>query len=192
MKENRIKIPMNLLIRLPLIVGIIILLVVIIVKMGGYSEEGETTIITDSTLVKTVDIAELSTAEFIYNGIAEIPKEEGSDKIKCRVRYEAKVKASVNMKDIKFDIDEEKKTVKPTLPEITLKPVLDNEKGFSFIPEGSKVDLKEVMKVCKEDVTNEANNAPELRESAEENLKDIIQALTYPLLNSKGYTLVWE
>ncbi len=192
MKENRIKIPMNLLIRLPLIVGIIILLGVIIAKMGGRFEEGETTIITDSTLVKTVDIAELSTAEFIYNGIAEIPKKEGSDKIKCRVRYEAKVKASVNMKDIKFDIDEEKKTVKPTLPEITLKPVLDNEKGFSFIPEGSEVDLKEVMKVCKEDVTNEANNAPELRESAEENLKDIIQALTYPLLNSKGYTLVWE
>ncbi len=191
-KEKKFKVPVAFLIRLPLIIGTIILIAFIALKFGGAFEEGETEIVTESTLIKTVDIAELSTAEFTYNGIADIPKSEGSDKIKCRVRYEAKVKASVNMEDIKFEIDDENKTVKPILPEITLTPVLDDQEGFSFIPEDSDVDLQEVMEVCKEDVTNEANETSELTKSAEENLKDTIQALTYPILNSKGYTLVWE
>lgn len=191
-KKIKIKIPSKLWVHLPWIVGVVILLGAIVLKMGGAFEKGETTIITKATLIDTVDIAELSTAEFIYNGIAEIPKSEKSDKIKCRVRYSAKVKASVTMTDIDFKIDRENKTVKPILPEIKLDTILDDQEGFSFIPENSDVDLQEVMEFCKKDVTDEATQTSELYESAEKNLKDIIQALTYPLLNSEGYTLVWE
>lgn len=191
-EKKKIKIPTKLLIQLPLIAGVVILLGFIVLKMGGGFKKGETTIITKSTLIDTVDIAELSTAEFIYNGIAEIPKSEKSDKIKCRVRYSAKVKASVTMTDIDFKIDRDNKTVKPILPEIKLDAILDDQEGFSFIPENSDVDLQEVMEFCKNDVTDEATQTLELYDSAEENLKDIIQALTYPLLNSEGYTLVWE
>ena len=161
-------------------------------KSGGYFKEGETKTITKTTLMDTVDIAELSTAEFTYNGIAEIPKNKKSKKIKCRVQYEAKVKASVNMEDIDFEIDNEAKTVKPVLPKIKLTATLDDQKGFSFLPEDTKVDMQEVLKACKKDVMGEAKQASELYNSAEENLKDIIQALTYPIITSKGYTLIWE
>ena len=193
-KKRKIN-PKKLIAYLPIIIvvlGVVFLVAVIGLKKLGAFEEGKTTILTESTLVDSVDIADLSTAEFTYNGIANIYKSENSDKIKCRVRYEAKVKASVNMEDIKFTIDDENMTVKPTLPKITLKAVLDDQEGFSFIPEDSNVDIQDVLKVCEEDVTNEATQTSELYDSAEENLKDVIEALTLPIINSKGYTLIWE
>ena len=186
------KLSINRIIRLPIVVGVIILIVLIVLKLGGAFREPETTIITEATLIDTVDVAELSTAEFTYNGIADIPETTDPSKVKCRVRYEAKVKASVDMEDIKFEIDDEKKTVKPLLPEITLTPVLEEQAGFSYIPVDAEADLEEVIEACQADVAGEAEKNADLRESAEENLKDIIQALTYPVISAKGYTLVWE
>lgn len=191
-KKKKAKITTKLLIQLPLIFGIAILVFFVVLKTRGAFNEGKTTIITKSTLIDAVDIAELSTAEFTYNGIAEIPKNKTSHKIKCQVRYNAKVKASVNMEDIDFVIDNDNKTIQPILPKIKLIATLDDQDGFSFIPTDSNIDLQEAMEVCKKDVTNEATQASELYNSAEENLRDIIQALTYPIINSKGYTLVWE
>ncbi len=190
---KKIKIPLHkVLIQLPIIIGILFLVGVIALKAGGAFKEGETTIITTSTLTDAIDIAELSTGEFTYNGIAEY-KKENSDKVACRIRYKAKVKASVNMEEIDFVIDEENKTITPVLPEITLEPILDEQNGFSFMPDNyNGLNIGEVREVCEKDVMEEASQTSELRNTAEENLKDTIQALTYPIINSKGYTLVWE
>ena len=95
------------------------------------------------------------------------------------------------MEDIDFVIDKKAKNVTPVLPEIQFKATLNDQEGLSFIPEGSKIDLQEVREICKEDVLNEATRTSELYDSAVDNLKDIIQALTYPLLQNKGYTLIW-
>lgn len=190
---EKAKISTKLLLRLPFVViGIVILIFTFVLKANGAFEEGKTQIITKSTLIDAVDIAELSTAEFTYNGIAEIPKSKNSDKIKCRVRYKAKVKAFINMEDIDFIINNDNNTIKPILPKIKFNAVLDDQDGFSFIPIDSNVDLQEAIEVCKKDVTTETMQASKLYSSAEENLKDIIQALTYPIIQAKGYTLVWE
>ncbi len=187
--KKRIKIPM---VWLPYILGAIILVLVSILKLNGFFEKKEPEIITNSTLMRTVDVSELSTAEFIYNGIAEIYEGDDADTVKCRVRYKARVKAAINMDEITFAIDDEKKTVKPSLPEINLKASLDNQEGLSFIPENSKIDLQEAMEACEKDVTAEAKENEELYQSAEENLQDVIEALTYPILNARGYSLVWK
>ncbi len=189
--KKRIKIPM---VCLPFVLGAIFLILVSILKLNGVFEKKEPEIITNSTLMRTVDVSELSTAEFIYNGIAEIYEgdDADTDTVKCRVRYKARVKAAINMDEITFDIDDEKKTVRPSLPKISLKASLDNQEGLSFIPENSKIDLQEAMEACEKDVTAEAKENEELYQSAEENLQDVIEALTYPILNAKGYSLVWE
>lgn len=88
---EKAKISTKLLLRLPFVLGIVILICTFVLKANGAFEEGKTQIITKSTLIDAVDIAELSTAEFTYNGIAEIPKSKNSDKIKCSVRYEANI-----------------------------------------------------------------------------------------------------
>lgn len=191
MRRNK-KISIKSLIWVPLIAGIVFLILVSVLKLNGVFEKKEPEIITNSTLMRTVDVSELSTAEFIYNGIAEIYEGDDADTVKCRVRYKARVKATINMDEITFDIDDEKKTVRPSLPKISLKASLDNQEGLSFIPENSKIDLQEAMEACEKDVTAEAKENEELYQSAEENLQDVIEALTYPILNAKGYSLVWE
>lgn len=193
MRRNK-KISIKSLIWVPLIAGIAFLILVSVLKLNGVFEKKEPEIITNSTLMRTVDVSELSTAEFIYNGIAEIYEgdDADTDTVKCRVRYKARVKAAINMDEITFDIDDEKKTVRPSLPKISLKASLDNQEGLSFIPENSKIDLQEAMEACEKDVTAEAKENEELYQSAEENLQDVIEALTYPILNAKGYSLVWE
>lgn len=175
---------------MPIIVGLVVLILFAFARFLGATDKGEEKILTSSTLVDTIDISELSTSQFTYNGIAEIYKKE---KVICHVRYNAKVKAGIDMQDVTFEIDSDNMTVKPVLPEIiiTSNPVVD-EQALSFIPSDATLDLNEVLKACKEDAEKEATESQELINSAEENLKSIIEALTYPILDEYGYTICWE
>ena len=96
------------------------------------------------------------------------------------------------MDEVDFDIDNENKTVKPILPNIQITTNLVEEESLSFIPSDVKVDLKEVLTACKKDASQEAAKSEELVESAEENLKSIIEALLYPILDANGYTIIWD
>ena len=178
-----------------LILAILILAFIIVppyLKQTNVVEDSEASILTKTELIEACDIAELSTAEFVYAGIAEIPENSDSDKIKCRVKYEAKIKATVDMGDFDFTIDEENRTVKPILSEIKLTTILNDQEGFSFIPEKTDADLQEVIEACKRDVENETKQNDELRQTAEENLKDIVQALISPITDKKEYTIIWD
>jgi hypothetical protein len=177
---------------LPIILGIIVLVVGGIFRFSGVLEKGEEKVLVRSTLMDAIDITELSTSQFTYNGIAKIYKNEDLSKIKCHVRYSAKVKAGIDMSEVDFEIDDINKTVKPILPNIQITTHLVEEKSLSFIPNHVNVDLKEVLTACKKDASQEALKSEQLMESSEENLKSIIEALIYPILESHGYTIVWE
>lgn len=190
MEKKKSKIPVGFLIKLPLLLGIIFLIGIILLKTGCIFKEGKTKIVSEATLMKTVDESDLSTAEYIFNGIAEIPEEDDSENIECRVFYKAKVRASFDMEKIRFTVDDEKKTVKAVLPDIKLTPVLEDE--YSYIPENYGGNIKDVREICEKDVIAKAEKAPEFYQSAEDNLKNIVEALTNPLLKAEGYTLIWE
>ena len=186
------KIIKGLLISLPILLGILLFFVLVIARVIGVFHKGETHIITSSTLTDAIDISDLSTAQFTYNGIAELYKDEAKQKLKCYIRYSAKVKAGIDISEVTFDIDDEAMTVRPILPEITITANTVNESALSFLPENVKVEVSEALIACKEDAEAEATKASELFESAEDNLKSIIEALLYPILASEGYTIVWD
>ncbi len=169
-------------------IGIAALVLVLLV-----SQKGEETIVSSSSLKKAVNISELSTAQFTYNGVVAVYKDEKKKKLKCNIRYNAKAKAGIDMTKIEFDIDEEAKTVKPILPEIQVTAIVD-EKSLSFLPEEAKIGLREALTACEEDAQREAEASPRLKELAEENLQSIITALTYPLLNreEEPYQIIWN
>ena len=152
-------------------------------------DRGDESIIASSTLTDAIDISDLSTAQFTYNGIAEVYEGEA---VKCHIRYNTKVKAGIDMKEVDFEIDEEKMTVKPVLPEIKITVNSVDEKTLSFIPKNTTIEIKEALTVCKNDAAKEAKESSELLESAEDNLKSIIEALLYPVLTPQGYQIVWE
>ena len=149
-------------------------------------------VITSSQLEKAVDISELSTAEFIYNGIADKYSDGNLEETECHIAYASTVKVGIALDQITFTIDEEKKTVTPVLPEITVNTVTVDPDSLSFIPQNPDVELKDIMTVCKEDALKEASESKELYQTAEENLQSAIEAPLSPILKNAGYTMQWE
>jgi len=169
-----------------------VIILVIVIKSVSLFKKGETKIITSSTLKEAINISTLSTAQFTYNGIAEVYKDEKEDKIKCHIRYNATVKAGIDMDLVEFQIDKSNKTIEPILPEINIASNIVDEQSLSFIPEDKEIDLKDALTVCQKDALSEAQESPELLRAAEDNLKAIIEALTYPVISPQGYKIIWN
>lgn len=106
---------------IPILIGVMILGIALFIKIGDLLNDGQRKVITSSTLMDTIDIEELSTAEFTYNGIANIYKDKDKKNVKCYIRYFANVKAYISVQDIEYEIDDEKHTVKPVLPKLQYK-----------------------------------------------------------------------
>ena len=153
---------------------------------------GKENVITSSQLEKAIDISQLSTAEFVYNGIAEKYDDDKPEKVECDIAYHADVKVGIQMEDVEFEIDEENKTVTPILPEISVNIAALDENEISYIPKNPDIPLKEIIVLCKEDAVREANDSKKLYQTAEENLKAVIEALVSPILEHAGYTIKWQ
>jgi hypothetical protein len=182
---------------LPTVMGIVLLALVVFIHFSGILEKGKETVFTSSTLVDAVDIAELSTAEFVYNGIAEKHKTnkngEELEAVLWRVRYHGTVKAGIeNMSDIIFEIDNENKTVKPILPEIVITADPVEKESLSFMPSKVNTTIGDALMLCKTDMKQEAQSSPELMETAKAQLKTTVEALIYPIVNANGYSVIWD
>lgn len=153
---------------------------------------GKENVITSSQLEKAIDISQLSTAEFVYNGIAEKYDDDKPEKVECYIAYHADVKVGIQMEDVEFEIDEANKTVTPILPEISVNIAALDENEISYIPKNPDIPLKEIIVLCKEDAVREANDSKKLYQTAEENLKAVIEALVSPTLEHAGYTMKWQ
>ena len=153
---------------------------------------GKENVITSSQLEKAIDISQLSTAEFVYNGIAEKYDDDKPEKVECYIAYHSDVKVGIQMEDVEFEIDEANKTVTPILPEISVNIAALDENEISYIPKNPDIPLKEIIVLCKEDAVREANDSKKLYQTAEENLKAVIEALVSPILEHAGYTMKWQ
>ena len=171
-----------------ILVGIIS---VITKKTGLFDKIFSTSTVTSSQLEQAINIDDLSTAEFIYNGIAEKYKEDSEDEIECYVSYNSSVKVGIKMGDVKFKINKDKKEIIPVLPVLKINIATVDPDSISYIPKNPDIELKEVIKLCKKDAMREANDSKELYETAEENIKSVIEALLEPIISSKGYTIIW-
>ena len=144
-----------------------------------------------SQLTEALDIAELSTSEFIYNGVALV-HDPDSQKILYRIAYHSTIKVGIQMSDIAFDIDEEQKTVKPVLPSVTLQSPVVDPSSIDYLPNAPKgVDLQASLAACKENAYQEAEYSGKLIQLAEENMRSIVEALLSPVVENAGYRIAW-
>ena len=158
----------------------------------GYLFSGNPSITVSSYLETMKAVQELSTAQFTYNGIAQVYEDEKKEKPECSIRYNAVVKAGIDMNDFRLEADTERNELKAFLPEIRILTNVVNEKNISFIPENADIDLKAALTACEEDIMEEVQASDELFDTAEDNLKGTIEAMLLPLISDTGYTLVWE
>ena len=175
-----------------LLVAIVLLcgIFFIIVKPLVFDSQPVTNYLTESQLERVVCVSDLSTAEYVYNGIAEVTNEDGE--VVYRIRYDSTVHAGIDMSDIDFEIDNDAMTITPVLPEIEIQdPVIDTS-SFDFIPRNPDLELDEIISACKNDAKTEVGHEGQIYATAEDNLRSTIEALTLPLIENGGYTIQWD
>lgn len=173
-------------------IAIIIFSISILIRLNAIFSSNRENILTSSSLLDVVDVSELSTAQFTYNGIAEVYKDKEKKEVTCYIRYNSVVKAGINMEDIRFEVDNEEKIVNVFIPQVTITANIVDTKSISFIPENTNINLSDAIKVCENDAEKEANENAELKKIAKENLESTIRALLIPLLQEQGYTIDWK
>lgn len=178
--------------RLVACVGAVAIALALLFRFGPLSRPGQSSLLTSSTLTKVIDIADLSTSEFRYRGIADVYADEQRVRLRCRVCYSAIVKAGIDMKAVTFEVDDAHRRIVAALPEIDIKANIVNEQSMSVIPAGTKISIGEMLLYCKADAQDEATASGELIASARENLKATIEGLLFPILSPQGYTLEWQ
>ncbi len=176
-----------------LLAGLALVLAAAVIRFGWIYRTGRETILTSATLKSALDIADLSTAEFQYRGIAEVYEQNRPTALRCRVCYSATVKAGIDLNRMEDPvIDYEAKKVILRLPEIQLKAGIVDEDEMRTMPANASVSLPEMRKASLADAEKEAKASGELTRTARENLESTIRGWLYPLLKQQGYTLVFE
>lgn len=178
--------------KIVLCVGIAAIVITIVGHFGLFRHVGKATIDASTMLADTLDIAELSTAEFKYKGIAEIYSDEENPEVICRVCYNAVVKAGIDLNNVQFDVDNDNKVVNAILPDIKLNVTIIDEQSMTLLPNDAKVGLASMLKASKDDVEREAAASAELVNTARDNLQAVIEGILYPVLNAQGYSLRWQ
>ncbi len=155
----------------------------------------EASIITISTIDKIVHVSELSTFSAVYNGIAEVKNEADPEKTDYYVAYDAKVKAGLDFNKIQTEVDEENKTVKITLPDITIQDVNVDIASMDFIFVNKKLNQSTIsadaFRACEQDAEKESSEKQAIYELAKQNAVNVVTALTQPFVEQldASYTL---
>lgn len=179
-------------------VAILLLVIVLVVVVVNLGKEDKKEIISSATLKEIIEISELSTFEAVYNGVAQVMNEKKEDEIDYYVSYEATVKAGIDFEQIEIRVDNEKKEIVVILPEIQIGDPNVDIASLDFIFLNNKANdetvAQEAYKVCQSDVVNECSQEDAIYELAEQNAKNVIEALVKPFVNQVDdeYVLVIE
>ena len=169
-----------------IILGIVILIVLIIgFKPGGvfHSSQNKVSTVSKSSLEKVLETSQLTTLQYTYNAIAEV-KKEFFDTIKYHVAYEGTVQAGIDFEDIDIDINEEKKLITITLPEVSIQNVIVSAESMEYIFNDDKYESEtvasEAYSACVKDLQTRAEKEVQLLQMAKDNARDAVQALIEP------------
>lgn len=171
------------------IIGIAIMLAVVIIVLLAVSmssKKSEPEISSKSTLEDIINVSDLSTFEAVYNGIAKVTDEDNPEKVNYYVSYDAKVKAGIDFEKVDITVNTDEKIITVMLPEIKITDVNVDITSLDYIFENEKANTEtvseEAYKKCIEDVTSESNSEDAIYELAEQNARNIVEALISPFV----------
>ena len=175
--------------KLKYMIGIVMMLAVVIIVslvVLRASKKSKPEIISKSTLEDIINVSDLSTFEAVYNGIAKVTDEDKPEKVNYYVSYDAKVKAGIDFEKVDITVNTDEKIITVMLPEIKITDVNVDITSLDYIFENEKANTEtvseEAYKKCIEDVTNESNSEDAIYELAEQNARNIVEALVSPFV----------
>ncbi len=177
-------------------VGVCLLLLgFVVVPRVLHGKEQEKEVITVMTLEKIINVSELSTFTAVYNGIATVPNPENPEKIDYYVSYESKVNAGIDFEKVDIAVDHNKKVVTIKLPEVYITDINVDIASLDYIFLNQKANTstssEAAFKACEEDAKKESEKEKAIFELATQNAKNILTALTRPIIEQLDaeYTL---
>lgn len=182
--------------KISLVSAIVLVLVIVIGLIAGgaiyfianenNTASGKVTVITQSKLKDVIEVSELSTVAYTYNAIVPAYKKDGKT-LKYHVAYEGIVKAGIDFEDIQIEVDEEKKIITITIPDVKILDCAVDEGTLEFIFEKDKYNKEtvaaEAYKLCLADLEDRAEQEPELIDLARENALSAVKGLIEPWVN---------
>ncbi len=185
-----IQLPLKEIIALIVVVAII---VVVVVALKATKKEPKKEIITESSLREIINVSELSTHETVYNGVAKAVDSDGY--ILYYVSYDARVEAGFDFEQIEVEVDNENKKITVTIPEIKITDTTVDIESMDYIFVEDKANTgtvsQEAYKLCIADVQAESASQNAIYELAEQNAKNVVEALVKPFIEQQDeeYTL---
>lgn len=153
-----------------------ILLVIIFAPVGRTSFDAKT------SLKEILEISNLSTVQYTYNGVAEVKNEEETE---YYVYYEGKVRAGFDIAQV--EVIQNADNIVVTIPALTIQTVEVNEGSMDYIFLKSKYDTEttfaEALNACKKDLLEELKENSTFIETGKESARDTILALMEPFLS---------
>lgn len=164
----------------------ILVIIIASAAISSFSKRTEPEIISKSTLEKIINVSDLSTFEAIYNGIAKVTDKDNPEKINYYVSYDAKVKAGFDFEKVDITVDSDRKIITVALPEIKITGVDVDIASLDYIFVNDKSNTEtvseEAYKKCIEDVEKESGSENVVFELAEQNARNIVEALVKPFV----------
>ncbi len=169
------------------LVAIILIVVPIIINKKN-SKDLE--VVVKSSFEKMQNINELSSVELIYKAIAKKNKDNDPNDPEYYVKYDGVVKAGIDFNKLDIKVDEIKKVVTVTVPEIIYTDLTVNAGTLEYIffvkQDDDKNISQEAIKLCKDDLKNRVEKEEKLKEVAKENIVLFIQGLMKGYMASFG------
>lgn len=184
-----------------LLVGLIaIILVAGGVLLGKELKDNgkEPEIITVPTLMKIVNVSELSTSTSIYNGVAKVMNEKKTNKVDYYVSYQAKVSAGIDFDKVRIIVDNDAKKIDIELPTARVTNIDVDIASMDFIfnnqKENKSTVTEKAFKACEDDVATESATQTAILELAQQNAVNVVTALVKPFVEQldEEYTLTVE
>ena len=177
----------------PLIVAIVVIISLLCLFLAGAFDAPQKTTITSSTLTEVIKTAKLTTAKYIQHGIA---KAQIEGKESGYVLYYAIVRPNVDLAEITYEIDDDKKIVTVVLPEkftFDVELLEDESHPYYYHPVDPKNWTgKDVSFICKTDAKKKAEGNLQLIQEARQSLINTIKTLLEPLLEQHNYTFAYQ
>lgn len=190
-------------------IGIIIVILIAIGLIAGGvilgislnskdSNDGSEKVLTKQTLMKIVNVSELSTSTSIYNGVAKVMNEKKPEKVDYYVSYEAKVAAGIDFDKIEITVDPDEKKIVIKLPEAKITNIDVDVASMDFIFVDKRANKSTVtetaLKACEADVDAESRQQSAILDLAQQNAVNVATALVKPFVEQldEEYTLTVE
>ncbi len=177
----------------------------VLIVLGGFAlsrvfegSEQQPQVITEITLEKIINVSQLSTFTAVYNGIATVPSPKDENRIDYYVSYQSKVNAGIDFEQVDISVDHPNKAVTITLPPVYITDINVDIGSLDYIFLNKKANTatssEVAFKACEEDAKKESETEHAIFELATQNAKNILTALTRPILEQLDpeYTLVIE